>query len=210
MAIKSTDDLLFYEDNAQFPTESLQFVGLFQSKYCQAMKVWTNKSWIGRTFSRCPKRSSDIYEDAHFVAMAYVERHSGREILVNNIAALDGYGPTMYAALIQLAYDDKHVGVLPSQDPSKIVERAKRIWQRFSTDYPAKISLTPTGMSRHKESWLNNSYSLATPPLVDLDAMRNRYRNYLAYPDSNGQVKIALHDLAHALGQKSVDAHTTK
>jgi len=171
--LKDTSDLIFFEEYwGGRGSNDTQFVGLFKSR-----KYPTDKDL--RKISRHRKQTVCYGDDAEVVAAAWVARDTANNILyVEAVGAVGGYGPTLYAAIFQMAFDDDNVGVSPSLKPGKTLQRASRIWQRFSTNYGDLIALQERGGEWTDEQWLNIVYSLRRP-LLNLKAMRDRYRSYL-------------------------------
>lgn len=171
--LKDTSDLIYFEEYwGIHGTSENQFVGLIKSK-----KYQTNRSL--REISQSTKNGFIYHDDVVVLAGAWIARDKTRNFLsIESVGAIEGYGPTLYVTILQMAFDDSYAGVSPTIIPGKVTARASRIWKQFSTRYAGIISFEDRSGPQHKDSWLNYIYSLEKS-LINLKEMRGRYRLYL-------------------------------
>ena len=136
-------------------------------------------------------------------------------LLVQNIGAKPGYGPTLYACILELATARGLKGVVPTREPNKILPKPKEIWRQFAHTpcYAEKITTRPLGSSHwtHDEAWLNQIYTLVDgAELVGISSMRDRSKRYWSYWHNNGCDEKQLLGLCRNLAIKSVEAHQVK
>lgn len=208
MPLKSTSDLLFYTDrDAKAVVTDPYLIGLFRSQYCQRA---ASRGVLGRWLSPTSFTGS-VPDDTTFVACAMVETVVTGEqqlptIHMCTVGADEGYGPTLYAAILQFARNEELAGVLPSVTVPSMPPRPKAIWRQFSEAYDDKISLAPATQQVHAEPWLNHVYALKRgEDLVDLAGMRQRYGVYMRHTRRNDWVLHALRSAAYEMAHKRSD-----
>ncbi|WP_296936263.1 hypothetical protein [uncultured Marinobacter sp.] len=83
---------------------------------------------------------------------------------VENVTAREGYGPTVYRVLMQLAGENGLAPIYkkPYKNKDLIVERCKKIWSIFFES--AEIKKFPID-NNHKECFLNNKFILSSNKL---------------------------------------------
>ena len=207
MSLKSIGDLFFYEENCGAASRGFGpiFYGLYASKGFLARQAWEKRGLISKMILPGSQPVLDPYSDVDFVAAAYVERFRNGVAVLKNIAASGGYGPTMYACLIQMISDDGPGFFYPSQVKGEIVDASIKIWRRFH-DNCDLIDIKHEGADGpHSEPWLNCGYRVKSEPLIDLAPARARYKTYVSLipPRAEGTIR----DLAFDFCQASVRAY---
>ena len=174
MAIKNTDSYFFFESENAYDKKSDiagECVGICRSDFWSDLYEYRDLSRLERLWKKKPVQKK-LTEDVTVVAGMWFTRKKNF-LYVNNVAADESFGPTMYASILELARDENLKGVVPTQDPSKIVPKAKEIWRQFS-ERP-DIVLTPL-QSEHVDEWMQNSFALLPGKSpADLSGMRARY-----------------------------------
>ena len=213
MAIKSIDQLCLHSSlpeahniNNDIPWRFI--VGIYKSTFLSKIDEYDNYSCINKILTKKPKLVQIITEDVKFLAMVQIEIH--RELLiVKNVAAIDKFGPTMYAISMQLAKSHGYLGIATSKDPKKIKDKSKEIWRQFSQRVDKGINLTKIEEYNHKEDWLNHYYSLVPEfDLISLCRMQKRNDRYMSMIDYNSNFENPiLEDMARDLGRKSVEVY---
>lgn len=204
MPLKSTSDLLFYTDrDAKAVVTDPYLIGLFRSRHCARV---TSRGALGRWLSPRSFKGS-VPDDTTFVACAMVETVvTGDQRLptihMRAVGADEGYGPTLYASILQFARNEALAGVLPSVSVAAMPPKPAAIWRQFSEAYDNKISLAPAAQEVHAEPWLNQIYALSHgAELVDLSGMRERYGIYMRHTRHNDwalhALRAAAYDMAH-------------
>ena len=210
MPLKHHSDLLFYSeiaDTDDIPYLSNQFfVGLYRDAAlqpilkCESSRLVRFRRWmLARNLAR---------PTPDFLAAALV-RHSRGALIIRNVGALSGYGPLLYASVLHLARARGHKGVSPSLEPTKILAKPKKIWQRFATDneYADKVAVKAFD-GLHAEPWLNMIYSLIPGhDLFDFDAMRSKANAYWGFWQSREFDSRLLMSPARKMAELSVKAH---
>ena len=136
-------------------------------------------------------------------------RQTDKTLIVENIGADKGYGPTLYAAIIELARKRKLNGVRPCREPNKVLHKPKEIWRRFSADpqYGALVRVEPVP-GVHAEQWLNCVFSVADgTSLVDIDLMRKNWKRFHRYWADNDTFESTWSDMCRDKARLSVAAH---
>lgn len=205
--LKDTDNILFFKEFIEFSLERKvrEFVALLHSKHMDTILAKRAKGIFLR-WRPVAKRAADVMEDVTILAAALIERREG-VLDVTNLASTWGYGPTLYAALIQLAKEEGLEGVISSTPASP---EAKPMLRCFTTDYEGKIAASPTDKTDHSESWLNCSLSLVGRPFMELASMRKRYSEYLHLEPDSAQRRLDHKAIRHEVFDKahlSVAAH---
>lgn len=219
MALLNSSSLLIYleiGDAEPAPYFSSCFlVGLFDapdaaqiSQFTVKMKAWADKIWLARLLT--PKPTIDISEPAATCKAAAYVMDNGKILEVRNVGAEQGFGPILYATVLELARARGRDGVIPSSEPGKILEKPKRIWEQFykEPEYQGKV-LTTSVSGQHPDPWLKMVYSLAYgEQLLDYKHKRwewEMYENF--WKDSNTVTGWRGH--AFKMAQRSVDAHVS-
>ena len=223
MAIKVNSNLLVWcsvaDDEAPGYFSGTFVVGLFVSpscaillKHAEAKKAWESTPWYQRSPFQPKLSGMPAQSDLTCVAGASVGEGGGNCLTVENVGAKQGYGPTLYAALLELARARKRDGVLPSRDPTKILPKPREIWRQFAqgSAYSTKIGMR--GFSGlHPEPWLNNAFFLKEGAmLLPLQAMRNRAASCIAYWVAQGVYESSITDRIMDMAKLSVTAHRLK
>lgn len=210
MPLKHHSDLLFYSeiaDTEEIPYLSNQFfVGLYRDAALQPILKCESSRLV--RFRRWMLARSLVRPLPVFVAAAMV-RHSGNVLIIRNVGALPGYGPLLYGSVLHLARERRHKGVSPSLEPTKILAKPKKIWQRFATDkeYAGKVAVKPFD-GVHAEPWLNMTYSLIPgQDLFDFEAMRSKANAYWGFWESREFDSSLLMSPARKMAELSVKAH---
>lgn len=205
MPLKSTSDLLFYTDrDAKALVTDPYLIGLFRSQHSARV---TARGALGRWLSPTSFAGS-VPDDTTFVACAMVETVvTGDERLPTihmcTVGADEGYGPTLYASILQFARNEELAGVMPSVTVAAMPPKPAAIWRQFSEAYDDKISLAPAAQGVHAEPWLNHIYALnRDESLVDLAGMRERYGVYMRHTRGNDWVLHALRGAAYDMAHK--------
>lgn len=210
MALKYDPGLLFYSqiaDDEGYPVPTNEFfVGLYRDatlerilKCERAMCVSFSRWNLARTLKR---------PAPEFVAAALVRYQSGA-LVICNVGAQEGYGPLLYASVLHLARARGLNGVIPSTDPSKILAKPKKIWERFATgdEYVGKVAVEGFE-GDHPEQWLNMIYSLIPgQDLFAFDAMRGRAKTYWGFWQSRDLDSNLLMHPARTMAERSLQAH---
>lgn len=210
MAIKNSLDLLLYEQHqTSWPVGSSAFIGLFLSKSFTAVVAHDALPWLRRISSHAPAIDTDIYDDVACIASAYVRRTPANLLVLDNVVARAGYGPTLYATLLQIARDGDYLGVAAPETPCNVLERAKPLWARFVVSYPGQIGSAPLRHYQHPEGWLNQSYSGIGTDLVALEVLRRQTERYLVHVGAVAarDPRQILRDMAFELAGRSGEAH---
>lgn len=220
MALKNDRSLIFYieiEETHPPPYLTADFlVGIFDApdaesilQHVEDMKTWAAKSKLARLFSSKPTLKS-ANPAAVCKAAAYLQ-DNGQVLVMKNVGAEIGFGPTLYALVMELARARGRQGVRPSTEPKKILLKPKRIWQQFHDrpEYQGKVLATPVPGS-HKEAWLNMVYSLAPDTsLLDYERKRAEWRTYETFW-KNLHGPVGWRYMAFDMAQRSVEAHVSK
>ena len=212
MAIKFCEEFILYESspkvNNQANIKKTGFIGIYKSKTLNALDIFSQKSLFKQICTKKPRRNPSISFDVEFIAVAQVELRSNK-LFVKNVASKKGYGPTLYALLLQIAKNDGYSGVCPIQEPTKILDKPKEIWRQFSINYPGQITSEPLDNKPHIDSWLNCCYKLCGIDIIDLKSMQDRRDRFmlLTDDDENNFVDSVLIDMALDLGKASVSAY---
>lgn len=222
MAIKSVTNLGFhaeYWDNPvheDTPLKSFS-VGLYRApslekavqspyreKLLSRIRDMDNQAWCRRLTSLVGFMPEDerptVLAAAHVVEQANI-------LVVRNVAAVEGYGPTLYACLIEFARVRGLQGVRPTPDSKQILDRPKRIWRRFFEDgFYRKTIDTRDIPGEHAEPWLNKEYSLRDGAM--LLPLQRLYENSQAYFNcAPGAMTRHVEYGMSSLLRKSVEAH---
>lgn len=219
MAIKNTPALLIYSqvdetEPPPYPTADF-LIGIFDApdaaqiaQHVADLDAFSAKSSLARLFSKEP-RFHGTWPDAVCKAAAYVQ-DSGDILTITNVGAESGFGPTLYAAVMECARARGRRGVRPSTEPAKILDKPKRIWKQFhdGTEYKGNVLTVPMH-GRHAEPWLNAIYSLAPgAELLDYEQKRAEWKTYKAFW-KNSINYDGWRNIAFDMAQRSVEAHTT-
>lgn len=215
MALLNSPSLLIYLELDEaapvtYPTSSF-LVALYDApdaaQICQ-FTDWAAKSWISRQFTQKPKIDQSE-STAACKAAAYLE-DDGEFLQVRNVGAEQGFGPILYATVLELARARGRAGVIPSREPDKILDKPKRIWERFcnGSEYEGKV-LTDPIPGQHPEPWLNRAYRLAPDEsLLDYVGKRAEWKAYEAFWKKL-HVVTGWRDCAFDMARRSVDAHVS-
>jgi len=220
MALLKCSSLLVYleideKDPPPFFSSSF-LIGLFDApdaaridQYSAKAQAWAAKSCLARLIT--PKPTINISEsEATCKAAAYL-MDDGERLWVQNVGAEQGFGPTLYAAVLELARARGRLGVCPSVEPGKILEKPKRIWEQFyrGAQYEGKV-LTKQVPGHHLEPWLNMSYCLALgASLLDYDRKRHEWKAYDAFWTASNAI-TSWRDQAFEMARRSVNAHVPR
>lgn len=219
MALLNSSSLLIYleideADPPPFPSSSF-LVGLFDAPdaaticlYTTKTEAWLAKNWFFRMFT--PRPVNDISEPAATCKAAAYILDNGKFLQVLNVGAERGFGPTLYAAILELARTRGREGVIPSSDPDKILERPKRIWEQFcrGPQYQGKV-LSDSVPGQHPEPWLNRAYRLAPgASLLDYIGKRTEWKAYSSFWEASRAV-TGWRGKAFDMARRSVEAHVS-
>lgn len=96
---------------------------------------------------------------------------------VDNVAALDGYGPTVYKVLMQISGQN---GIAPCYKPHYqhkefVVEKSKRIWAQFHFDADVVVRSIPT---HYKDNNLNHNFRL-NRTCFDIEVSESNLTKYI-------------------------------
>ncbi|NYT59649.1 hypothetical protein H0A65_12040 [Alcaligenaceae bacterium] len=172
MALLRSSNLLFFaerkdDEHAGYFDECF-FVGIYLAPSYERLRQWDEAVqkartrplgwlWPSRKLEGMP---SEL--DVDFVGGAKV-CEVGKALSVQNIGAKPGYGPTLYACILELAAARGLKGVFPTREPTKILPKPKEIWRQFAQApcYTGKIIIRPISPSQltHSEGWLNQVFS---------------------------------------------------
>lgn len=220
MALINTQSMLIYveideADPPPVPTAHF-LVGIFDApdaehiaKYEEDKKIWESKGAFVRLLTRTPTMKADSPR-AVCKAAAYIA-DDGKILIVKNVGAEQGYGPTLFAVLMELARARGRKGVAAPNEPGSILEKPKLILQRFchGAEYEGKVQTTPAS-GKHTEEWLNMLYSLEPKAtLLDYNCKRAKWKAYEAFWQNwggSGYWRVDAFDMA----QRSVDAHASR
>jgi hypothetical protein len=210
MALKDDPGLLFYSqiaDDEGYPVPTNEFfVGLYRDARLKRILKCESSMWVRPCrfiLARTLKHPAP-----EFVAAALVRYQSGA-LVIRNVGAHNGYGPLLYASVLHLARARGLNGVIPSTDPSKILDKPKKIWERFATgdEYVGKVAVEGFE-GDHPEQWLNMIYSLIPgQDLIAFDAMRSRAKTYWGFWQSRNLDSNLLMHPAKKMAELSVQAH---
>lgn len=219
MALKTDESLLIYlelneTDLPPYPTGQF-LVAIFDApeekqiaRHVTKMKIWGTKSKCARLISKKPK--IDVLNPKAVCKAAAYLQDDGSVLTVKNVGAEQGFGPTLYVVLMELARKLGRKGVRPCDEPGKILNKPKLIWHRFynGPEYKGKVLTTPVS-GHHSENWLNMVYSLAPDAaLLNYKLKRAKWRRYEKFwKDSNG-VRV-WRESAFDTAKRSVDAHVS-
>ena len=212
MAIKFCEEFIFYDSNLGVNNlnniNKTCLIGIYKSCTLKALDSFSQKSFLEQICSKKPRRNPCIVDDVKFIALAQVNLISNK-LFVKNVTSQNGYGPTLYALILQVAKKYGYSGVCPSQDPTKILDKPKEIWRQFSVNYPEQITLKPLSGKPHAEPWLNCCYELSGKDIIDLESMQYRRNRFLLLTDEdeNNFVDRILMDMALDFGKASVRAY---
>lgn len=170
------------------------------------------KRFANNVCSFLSKRKPPLDSDAGLQIVAAARFTVTSNILVvKNTAADDGYGPTLYAVLLELARAWALEGASPYNQPGKVAKKAKNIWLRFKThsDYENKVLTSQLPISSgHSESWLNEVYSLTgRNPLISIKPMCKRGKNFLEIRRKQKKSDIVFSQRLSEFLEKSVEAY---
>ena len=190
-------------------------IGLFDAPDAAQISLFTAqtkaraaKSWLARPFT--PKPTFDVSEPAAACKAAAHLLDNGKFLQVRNVGAEQGFGPMLYATVLELARARGRHGVIPSTEQGKILEKPKRIWEQFCNgpEYQGKV-LTDPVPGQHPEPWLNMAYRLAPgASLLDYDRKRVEWNAYEAFWNASNTV-TGWRGRAFNMAARSVDAHVS-
>ncbi|HCG8547420.1 TPA: hypothetical protein N2898_004516 [Vibrio parahaemolyticus] len=108
-------------------------------------------------------------------AIKFSKRKTGWH--VDNVAALDGYGPTVYKVLMQISGQN---GIAPCYKPHYqqkefVAEKSKRIWAQFHSDADVVVRSIPT---HYKDNNLNHNFIL-NRNCFDIEASESNLTSYI-------------------------------
>lgn len=176
----------------------------FRVKLLSRIRNMENQAWRRRLTSLIGFIPEG--ERPTLLAAAHVVEQA-ETLVVRNVAAVEGYGPTLYACLLEYARVRGFQGVQPTPDSRQILDRPKRIWRRFFEDgFYRKTIDTCDIHGEHAEPWLNKRYSLRDGAM--LLPLQGLYENSQAYFNCapNAMARHVEYGMLSLL-RKSVEAH---
>lgn len=207
MALKDLSTLIFYEEMppgiGRDSVTQLKMPLLFGLFASQALRE-RPKRGIKDLFHR--RQPIVTATDVEFVAAARLRFEDDGSAVVANLAAKCGFGPSMYACLMQMVTNDGEGYLYPTQTKGKIVPQSKEIWRQFHEDYDGRILTKATPDGPHDEPWLNCGYRVSENSLVDLTSIRDRYTQYRTRM-GNDYRPGTLREKAFALCEKSTESY---
>lgn len=108
-------------------------------------------------------------------AIKFSKRETGWHI--DNVVAIDGYGPTVYKVLMQISGKN---GIAPCYKPQHqykdfVVEKSKRIWAQFHSDPDVLTRSIPT---QYKDNKLNYKFML-NQTCFNIEASESNLTKYI-------------------------------
>lgn len=204
MALKPVTNLSLYVRKDEIAEgQGVARVALFHWR--RNANVIKKAGWLCRLIGKADEVAYTYQFEVY--AAAFVAYSENEPVEVRNVAAIQQYGPTMYATLFHWARSNHCSGVAPTTRPDKILPKPIKIWEKFATDYQGHVVMAPFLKPVHQQSWLNNIFSLATQAnLVDYKRLRKNWKAFL----ESAPHKTAREQLKKAVERRldeSVSAH---